>query len=137
MVFAVSTKSAGALYWRNRPGTPTGKKYALLASVKSTLPHLAAVLLEQDAGVLERAARLALAQELAIEPALIRLLDLGVGDHVVVEVGAADGLDILVGLRAESGPGLARTSSTIAFCVPADLPFRVPARLAAFTVSAR
>jgi hypothetical protein len=38
MVLAVSTKSAGALYWRNSPGTPTGKKYALLASVKSTVP---------------------------------------------------------------------------------------------------
>jgi len=35
---AVSTKSAGALYWRNSPGTPTGRKYALLASVKSTAP---------------------------------------------------------------------------------------------------
>ena len=32
-MLAVSTKSAGALYWRNSPGTPTGKKYALLASV--------------------------------------------------------------------------------------------------------
>src|SRR5918999_363249 len=38
MVLAVSTKSAGALYWRNSPGTPTGKKYALLVSVKSTVP---------------------------------------------------------------------------------------------------
>src|SRR5919106_3926682 len=38
MVLAVSTKSAGALYCRNSPGTPTGKKYALLASVKSTVP---------------------------------------------------------------------------------------------------
>jgi hypothetical protein len=38
MVLAVSTKSAGALYWRNSPGTPTGKKYSLLASVKSTEP---------------------------------------------------------------------------------------------------
>jgi predicted signal transduction protein with EAL and GGDEF domain len=39
-VLAVSTKSAGALYCRNNPGTPTGKKYALLASVKSTVPTL-------------------------------------------------------------------------------------------------
>jgi hypothetical protein len=28
------------LYCRNSPGTPTGKKYALLASVKSTVPTL-------------------------------------------------------------------------------------------------
>ena len=38
MVLAVSTKSAGALYCRNSPGTPTGKKYAVAASVKSTEP---------------------------------------------------------------------------------------------------
>jgi hypothetical protein len=44
---------------------------------------------------------LALAQEGAIEVALVRLLDLGVGDQVVEEVGAADGMDVLVRLGAQ------------------------------------
>jgi len=47
------------------------------------------------------------AQERAVEVALVRLLDLGVGEQVVEEVGAADGVDVVVGL----GPaGVARES---------------------------
>ena len=46
----------------------------------------AAVLLEHDARVLERAPRLALTQEGAIQIAVISLRDLGVGDQVVEEV---------------------------------------------------
>jgi hypothetical protein len=64
-------------------------------------PAPPAVPLEHDARVLERAARLALAQEGAVQVALICLLDLGVGDQVVEEVGAADGVDVLVRLRPE------------------------------------
>jgi hypothetical protein len=37
------------LYCRNSPGTPTGKKYALLASVKSTVPTVVEV--EVDLGM--------------------------------------------------------------------------------------
>jgi hypothetical protein len=62
--------------------------------------NLAPVLLEQDAGVLERAARLALAQESAVQIAVISLRDLGVGDQVVEKVGAADRMDMVIRLAA-------------------------------------
>jgi hypothetical protein len=62
----------------------------------------AAVLLEHDAAPLERARRLALAQEGAVQVAVIGLLDLGVGDQVVEKVGAANGMDVFVGLAPSS-----------------------------------
>jgi hypothetical protein len=57
---------------------------------------LAAVLLEQDAGIFERAPRLSLAQEGAVQVALVSLFDLGVGDQVVKEVRTADRMDMVV-----------------------------------------
>jgi hypothetical protein len=69
--------------------------------------HRHQVLLEHDATILERAARLALTQEGAIRVALVRLLHLGVRDQVVEEVGAADGVDVLVGLSTQLVLGLA------------------------------
>ena len=66
----------------------------------------APVLLEHDARVLKRAARLSLAQEGTVQVAVISLLDLGVGDQVIEAVGAADGLEVLMGrARARSCSG--------------------------------
>ena len=49
----------------------------------------------------KRAARLALAQEGAVQVAVVGRRDLGVRDQVVEEVGAADRVDVLIGLGAQ------------------------------------
>jgi hypothetical protein len=54
-----------------------------------------------EARTLERPARLALAQEGAVQVPVIRLRNLRVRDQVVEGVGAADGVDVLVRLSAE------------------------------------
>jgi hypothetical protein len=64
----------------NSPGTPTGKKYTFLASVMSTVPTRPRYSSNTMPPLLERAARLALAQEGAVQVAVIGLRDLGMGD---------------------------------------------------------
>ena len=84
---------------RNSPGT-TGKKYALLASVKSTVPTRPRYS-SNTMPELERTARLALAEEGAVQVAVISLRDLGMGDQVIEEIRAAHGVDVLIRLGAE------------------------------------
>ena len=66
--------------------------------------------LEQDAGVLERAARLALAQEGAIQVALVRFLDLRMRDQFVKDVRTTDHINMVAGRRPGFSSSLPRQS---------------------------